>query len=43
MGGYGRVMLNGDGRFVYTGSGGVNGSDEFEVVVENDEGDEGIG
>ncbi|MEH7507273.1 tandem-95 repeat protein, partial [Priestia megaterium] len=39
---YGTVILNQDGTFVYTPTPGVNGTDQFEVLVQNDQGDQAI-
>ncbi|MEB2268338.1 tandem-95 repeat protein, partial [Priestia megaterium] len=39
---YGTVVLNPDGTFVYTPTPGVNGTDQFDVLVQNDEGYQAI-
>ncbi|MED5247666.1 MULTISPECIES: tandem-95 repeat protein [Priestia] len=39
---YGTVILNPDGTFVYTPTPGVSGTDQFDVLVQNDQGDQAI-
>ncbi|WP_338705501.1 tandem-95 repeat protein [Priestia aryabhattai] len=39
---YGTVILNPDGTFVYTPTIGVSGTDQFDVLVQNDQGDQAI-
>ncbi|MQR87271.1 tandem-95 repeat protein, partial [Bacillus megaterium] len=39
---YGVVTINPDGTFIYTPNLGVNGSDQFDVLVQNDQGDQAI-